>query len=138
MHKPCSSLHDSNNQCMQVPPWIGQNTVLDNIMTITAQICCEICSHASCLYLLLMSFFFHIADRNNLSLNSMKKRQRTKKFPMTVGSWTSPEGPTGKTCTVTCRVALYILSYCTCMCYQAKQSPFYLQVNTSLTALHCI
>ncbi|XP_078360193.1 uncharacterized protein LOC144644551 isoform X2 [Oculina patagonica] len=39
------------------------------------------------------------ADRNNLSLNSMKKRQRTKKFPMTAGSWTGPEGPTenGKT-----------------------------------------
>lgn len=34
------------------------------------------------------------ADRNNLSLNSMKKRQRTKKFPMTAGSWTGPEGPT--------------------------------------------
>ncbi|XP_073240778.1 uncharacterized protein [Porites lutea] len=33
------------------------------------------------------------ADRNNLSLNSMKKRQRTKKFPMTEGSWTGPEGP---------------------------------------------
>jgi len=35
------------------------------------------------------------ADRNNLSLNSMKKRQRTKKFPMTEGSWTGPEGPKG-------------------------------------------
>lgn len=34
------------------------------------------------------------ADRNNLTLNSMKKRQRTKKFPMTAGSWTGPEGPT--------------------------------------------
>lgn len=33
------------------------------------------------------------ADRNNLTLNSIKKRQRTKKFPMTAGSWTGPEGP---------------------------------------------
>ena len=38
---------------------------------------------------------YFIADRNNLTLNSMKKRQRTKKFPMTAGSWTGPEGPTG-------------------------------------------
>ncbi|KAJ7321505.1 GA binding protein transcription factor beta subunit [Desmophyllum pertusum] len=35
-----------------------------------------------------------VADRNNLTLSSMKKRQRTKKFPMTAGSWTGPEGPT--------------------------------------------
>lgn len=33
------------------------------------------------------------ADRSNLSLNAVKKRQRTKKFAMTEGSWTGPEGP---------------------------------------------
>lgn len=33
------------------------------------------------------------ADRSNLSLSSVKKRQRTKKFAMTEGSWTGPEGP---------------------------------------------
>ena len=52
--------------------------------------------------------FFCTADRNNLSLNSMKKRQRTKKFPMTAGSWTGPEGPTGKNCTLSSGVSLYI------------------------------
>ena len=62
------------------------------------------------------SYYFLIADRNNLSLNSMKKRQRTKKFPMTAGSWTGPEGPTGKNCTVSsgvalCLCVLIILSY---------------------------
>ena len=36
-----------------------------------------------------------LADRSNLSLNSVKKRQRTKKFAMTEGSWTGPEGPIG-------------------------------------------
>ena len=56
--------------------------------------------------LLILLFLICIADRNNLSLNSMKKRQRTKKFPMTAGSWTGPEGPTGKICTVSSGVTL--------------------------------
>ncbi|XP_001637118.3 ankyrin-1 [Nematostella vectensis] len=33
------------------------------------------------------------ADRMNVTSNSIKKRQRTKKFPMTAGSWTSNDGP---------------------------------------------
>ncbi|EDO44632.1 predicted protein [Nematostella vectensis] len=36
------------------------------------------------------------ADRMNVTSNSIKKRQRTKKFPMTAGSWTSNDGPPGK------------------------------------------
>ena len=58
--------------------------------------------------LLIVLFLICIADRNNLSLNSMKKRQRTKKFPMTAGSWTGPEGPTGKNCSVTSGVTLHL------------------------------
>lgn len=45
-----------------------------------------------CLFFMSLSL---LADRSNLSLNSVKKRQRTKKFAMTEGSWTGPEGPIG-------------------------------------------
>lgn len=77
-------------------------------------------NHALCLFLssneLCIIVIFLIADRNNLSLNSMKKRQRTKKFPMTAGSWTGPEGPTGK--------------------YFTSGSNYFVHTCTSITQLH--
>ncbi|XP_031573746.1 mucin-5AC-like [Actinia tenebrosa] len=33
------------------------------------------------------------AERATMNVNSVKKRQRTKKFPMTAGSWTGNDGP---------------------------------------------